>query len=79
MQEITALEMHGTGTSLGDPIEIRAAVAVFKGAIQLSLQAGMFALCQEHTSSACQYRAAFKALHVLKANLIGCGPASFII
>ena len=30
--EVDALEMHGTGTALGDPIEIGAITAVFKGA-----------------------------------------------
>ena len=30
--EVDALEMHGTGTALGDPIEIGAIIAVFKGA-----------------------------------------------
>lgn len=32
MQEISALEMHGTGTALGDPIEMGAACAVLQGA-----------------------------------------------
>ena len=29
--EMTGLEMHGTGTALGDPIEIGAAMGVVKG------------------------------------------------
>lgn len=35
--DVTALEMHGTGTALGDPIEMGAACAV--------LQARLHALC----------------------------------
>ncbi len=29
--EVTGLEMHGTGTALGDPIEIGAAMGVMEG------------------------------------------------
>ena len=29
--EVTGLEMHGTGTALGDPIEIGAAMGVVEG------------------------------------------------
>ena len=32
LQAISTLEMHGTGTPLGDPIEIGAASAVLQGA-----------------------------------------------
>ena len=39
VQEIGALEMHGTGTALGDPIEIGASTAVLQGAAQLHLDA----------------------------------------
>ncbi len=31
-EDVTGLEMHGTGTSLGDPIEIGAISAVLSGA-----------------------------------------------
>ena len=31
LQDISALEMHGTGTALGDPIEIGASTAVLQG------------------------------------------------
>ena len=33
LQDINTLEMHGTGTPLGDPIEIGAAKAILKGGI----------------------------------------------
>ena len=29
--EVDSIEMHGTGTALGDPIEIGAIMAVFEG------------------------------------------------
>ena len=34
--EVTGLEMHGTGTALGDPIEIGAAMGVVKGKLRFS-------------------------------------------
>lgn len=35
LQNVVALELHGTGTPLGDPIEIGAATAVHAGAFAL--------------------------------------------
>ena len=37
MQDVAALEMHGTGTALGDPIEIGASSAVLQGKLTLFL------------------------------------------
>ena len=34
---MTGLEMHGTGTALGDPIEIGAAMGVVEGAYGVSI------------------------------------------
>ena len=36
-QEVSALDLHGTGTALGDPIEIGASTAILQGAAELLL------------------------------------------
>jgi acyl transferase domain-containing protein len=46
---ISALEMHGTGTSLGDPIEVGAAFAVLQPPADGAFAAGMW--LHLHTSS----------------------------
>jgi 3-oxoacyl-(acyl-carrier-protein) synthase len=50
LQAISCLEMHGTGTPLGDPIEVGAASAVLQGAAQACPE-GLHVLCSLLSSS----------------------------
>ena len=47
--DVGGLEMHGTGTALGDPIEIGALVAVFDGPGE-STVCWLEAACHSHTT-----------------------------
>ncbi|KAL0047289.1 hypothetical protein WJX82_000056 [Trebouxia sp. C0006] len=72
--DVTTLQMHGTGTNLGDPIELAAASAVLLSepnaegnALPLSLAAGKSSI--GHTEPAAGLAGVFHALHSMQACL----------
>jgi Beta-ketoacyl synthase, C-terminal domain len=50
---VSALEMHGTGTSLGDPIEVGAAFAVLQPSNEPSFAAGALPRCMKCMCQTC--------------------------